>query len=150
MNGVLVKDWGKRMHECWREPLMKKEFKLMVMRTNSLLHGIMCIPANKQHGKVHCSHRKNKMKKTIPIGNVIFQVCFSFPELWVIKLKPIGEWKNNKEYSGEISEMDLKAFGVYPCWKCSNHYSEDTNNKALAKDWKLLECIEKQFKFKLK
>jgi hypothetical protein len=51
---------------------------------NLLFHGMMCVPGNKHHSKVHAARREDEMEKTVPIWYVVFRLhrASCLPELF--------------------------------------------------------------------
>lgn len=37
---------------------------------------MMCVPANKQHAKIHGAHSEHKMEKPVAIRYVVFRFCY--------------------------------------------------------------------------
>ena len=51
---------------------------------NLLFHYMMCVPAEKQHAKIHGAHSEDKMEKPVTIWYVVFQ-SFYVPELQIFE-----------------------------------------------------------------
>jgi hypothetical protein len=53
---------------------------------NLLFHYMMCVPAEKQHAKIHGAHSEDKMEKPVTIWYVIFQsYYYAVPELQIFE-----------------------------------------------------------------
>lgn len=54
---------------------------------NVLSNGMICIPTNQKHCKVHCSGGKNQVEETIAVWDIIIFVLFVIlPELHLLSI----------------------------------------------------------------
>jgi hypothetical protein len=51
---------------------------------NLLFHYTMCVPAKKQHAKIHGAHSEDKMEEPVTIWYVVFQ-SYYVPELQIFE-----------------------------------------------------------------
>jgi len=67
-------------HACNNKPTLYCSNNFFSLQSgfhvNLLFHNMMCVPANKQHAKIHGSHSEDKMEKSVSIWYVVFWLCY--------------------------------------------------------------------------
>jgi hypothetical protein len=78
------------MHVCIEKKIKEHTLftsyrtSLICESVNLLFHGMMCVPGNKHHSKVHAARHEDEMKKTVPIWYIVFRLqrVSCLPELF--------------------------------------------------------------------
>ena len=75
-------------HACNNKPTLYCSNNFFSLQSgfhvNLLFHNMMCVPANKQHAKIHGAYSEHKMEKPVTIWYIVFQ-SFYVPELQIFE-----------------------------------------------------------------